>query len=98
MKALLLISFLFVGCYHSANLSENTNLKDIDFSNVEKWKRGESCESYLLGLFGPLSPGAGGSSVVDAVKKAKVSKVHVVEYSFSWPVVAAKYCTIVYGE
>ncbi|MCP5169603.1 MAG: hypothetical protein H6999_07590 [Hahellaceae bacterium] len=80
------------GCSVVALNSANTaDLNKVDFK--KSFRTGEACESTFL-IFGPF----GSSSVVDAAKSGKLSKVDVVEQKSTNYFIASKRCTIVHGE
>ncbi|MDD4519339.1 MAG: TRL domain-containing protein [Alphaproteobacteria bacterium] len=96
MKKFILASCLFLlsGCIQVTPIANTTNVTDVDFSNVEQFKTGEDCTYFLLGLIGPF----GDIQLTEAVRKARISKVKVVDKSFSYYVLFSRSCLHVYGE
>ena len=72
-------------------ITMQANLK-VNFSNMQKWKKGEDCYNVVLG-FGPF----GTNSLVNAAKNGRIKRVHYYEERTKFYVVAWKKCVIAYG-
>jgi hypothetical protein len=95
MRIIMLLALLALsGCIHDVPIVNTTDISQQDFSNANQWKRGESCESYLFGIFGP----SGDASIVKAAIRGDIKRIKVVESISKNHIVGRKYCTVVYGE
>ncbi len=68
-------------------------LKDMDYSNIDNLKEGESCSISLLGLIGPF----GDVKLTDAVKNGRITKVTNYDFNAKNYILAQRYCVRVYG-
>lgn len=86
---------LLAGCTTAfAPTSMNVaDLANVDFSNVQTMKQGESCATTILGLFTD-----GEAMVTTAARLGGISKVEVVEHKFSGNPLFSKQCVIVFGR
>lgn len=82
-------------CAHYSPVVNNTNINEIDFTDIGKWKRGVACSDYVLCLLGPIRGER--NSLSDAIKDGGLSRVYLVEQKFTWFLLLCQHCTIAYG-
>lgn len=70
------------------------DVSDVDWTQVTSMRSGQDCSWYFLGAL-PLS---GSASMVQAVSRAGISKLHVADYKTSSFLLVSKRCIVVYGE
>lgn len=70
-----------------------TNVATVDFSKVNRMKRGEACATTVLGLFT-----TGEAITTEAAKAGDISKVALLEHKFSGSPPFTKQCVIAFGE
>ena len=88
------VSFAILsGCQTIPPISNTTDLTKVDFSNVAKFKRGESCTTLLLGAL-PF----GSSRITHAVRDGHIKSLKVVEYEVRNYIVLNQFCVVAYGE
>ncbi len=68
-------------------------LKDMDYSNIDNLKEGESCSISLLGLIGPF----GDVKLTNAVKNGRITKLTNYDYNYQNYILAQRQCIRVYG-
>ena len=68
-------------------------LKDMDYSNINNLKEGESCSLSVLGLIGPF----GDMKLTNAVKNGLITKLTNYDYNYQNYILAQRYCIRVYG-
>lgn len=96
--SLVLMSFILVGCA-SVGPTGGVLFHDIKYGidatpGIEAKKRGEACQSSILGLVG-----TGDASIDTAKKFAQISEVSSVDAtSMSILGLYNKYCTVVHGK
>lgn len=78
-------------CMTVTPVVNSVDLTQVDFS--QPMRRGEACETWVLGL----GPFGGTASVVEAVEKAAIATVKVVDYEHRWYVIARQSCIVVHG-
>ena len=83
---------LSIGCVTYAPLMNSVDVTQIDYSTP--MKRGQDCAIMVLGFIGPF----GQASMVDAIKRVKISKVKALEYSRDSYILYSRSCVDVYGE
>ena len=73
----------------------NSNLHEIDFSDIAMYEKGKDCSRKLLGIL----PIDGNESVINAIKRAKIRNVKVVDRykGIALFTLGTKSCVIVYG-
>ena len=67
---------------------------DVDFTQLASMKKGESCSTMILGIFGP----DGDASVAAAAVKAGIRQVRYVDNRIRNYILWYKFCVIAYGE
>jgi TRL-like protein family len=67
---------------------------DLDFTQLSSMKKGESCSTMVLGIFGP----DGDASVAAAAAKAGIRQVRYVDNRIRNYILWYKLCVIAYGE
>jgi hypothetical protein len=67
---------------------------DMDFSQLASMKKGESCSTTILGIFGPN----GDASVAAAATKAGIRRVRYVDNRIRNYLLWYHFCVIAYGE
>lgn len=67
---------------------------DIDFSQLESMKQGESCSLTVLGIFGPN----GDASVAAAARAGNLTRVRYVDNRFENYFLWHRLCVVAYGE
>jgi hypothetical protein len=67
---------------------------DLDFTQLASMKKGESCSTTILGIFGPN----GDASVATAAAKAGIRKVRYVDNRIRNYILWYHFCVIAYGE
>lgn len=97
-KTLLLISSILLlasSCTikYTPVSSAMINVTDYEIGDLNKLKTGESCATYILGLH----PVDASTSVIDAMKNGKITKIKMIDSSFSNYFFVHKVCTIVHG-
>jgi hypothetical protein len=68
-------------------------LSKVDFSNVSKFKRGESCTTLLLGIL-PF----GTTRITNAARDGRIKALKVVEYEMRNYLIISQFCVVAYGE
>jgi hypothetical protein len=68
------------------------DVTQIDYS--QPMKRSQDCTIFVLGFLGPF----GQTSMMDAIRKANISKVTAAEYSTDWYVVFTRSCVDIWGQ
>ena len=68
-------------------------LKDMDYTNIDNLKEGESCSLSVLGLIGPF----GDMKLTNAVKNGRITKLTNYDYNYQNYILAQRYCIRVYG-
>jgi hypothetical protein len=66
----------------------------IDFSQLGTMKRGESCSTMILGIFGPN----GDASVATAAKAGGITQVRYVDNRIRNYILWYRFCVVAYGE
>ncbi|MFV0625748.1 MAG: TRL domain-containing protein [Alphaproteobacteria bacterium] len=79
--------------YDRTPLMNTSDLSRVDFSKISEMKKGEDCSTTVL-FFGPY----GDRSIVNATKKARISKVEVVDYTANSYIFSSQSCVVVYGH
>ena len=67
---------------------------DIDFSELDTMKQGESCALTVLGIFGPN----GDASVATAARAGNITRVRYVDNRFENRILWHRFCVVAYGE
>jgi hypothetical protein len=67
---------------------------DLDFTQLGSMKKGESCSTMILGIFGPN----GDASVAAAAAKAGIRQVRYVDNRIRNYILWYHFCVIAYGE
>jgi hypothetical protein len=88
----LLSMVALTACVSMPPISNNTNLQEVDFGEVSKFRKGESCTTFLLGLI-PF----GTSRITAATRDGKIRRVKVVEYETRNYIVISQFCLIAWG-
>ena len=70
-----------------------TELANVNFTEVQNMRRGESCSTTILGLYTD-----GEAMVTSAARSAGISRVSVVEHKLSSNPLFARQCVIVFGR
>ncbi len=86
------IFYSLSSCVTHPPIMNQTSLNEVDFSNVAKFKRGESCTTFLLGLI-PF----GSSRITAAARDGKLKKIYVLEYENRNYILVTQSCLMVYG-
>ena len=96
LAAPLLLSLAGAGCSAMITPAATTFpvTEDIDFSELESMKQGESCALTVLGLFGPN----GDASVAAAARAGNISRVRYVDNRFENRFLWHRFCVVAYGE
>ena len=68
-------------------------LKDMDYSNIDNLKEGESCSVSILGLIGPF----GDIKLTNAIKNGRITKLMNYDFNAQNYILAQRYCVRVYG-
>ncbi len=68
-------------------------LKDMDYSNIENIKEGESCSFSILGLIGPF----GDVKLTEAIKNGHITKLANYDVNARNYILIQRYCIRVYG-
>ncbi len=97
-KTLIILSTLLLAtasCTHkyTPTSSSMINVTDYEVGDLSKLKTGEACMTRVLG-FPPVNAS---TSVIDAMKDGKISKIKMIDNSISNNVFTTKVCTIVHG-
>jgi hypothetical protein len=66
----------------------------MDFSRLATMKRGESCSTTILGIFGPN----GDASVATAAKAGGITQVRYVDNRIRNYILWHRFCVVAYGE
>ena len=66
----------------------------MDFSRLATMKKGESCSTMVLGVFGP----SGDASVAAAALKAGIRQVHYVDNRVRNYILWYRFCVVAYGD
>jgi len=85
--------FLAACAYGRTPVINTANIDQIDFSQIDSMKRGRDCSWGVLFL-GPF----GTQKVTNAVRRAGISKVEVVDYDIRSWILFARSCVEVYGR
>ena len=97
MKKLILTLSLILGLSACAAthtpVIQTIELKDMDYSNIDNIKEGESCSLSLLGLIGPF----GDVKLTDAVKNGHITKITNYDFNAKNYVLIQRYCVRAYG-
>lgn len=80
------------GCMTVRNVTNTTNITGLNITSPNL-KKGTDCSTYILGLIGPF----GNTTIRDAAKDAKITKIAYVDYEDSYYLLYGQRCTIVYG-
>lgn len=67
---------------------------NVDFTQLGSMKKGESCSTTILGIFGP----DGDASVATAAAKAGIREVRYVDNRIRNYILWYHFCVIAYGE
>jgi hypothetical protein len=67
---------------------------DMDFSQLATMKRGESCSTIVLGIFGPN----GDASVATAARAGGITRVRYVDNRIRNYFLWYRFCVVAYGE
>ena len=73
--------------------SSMINVTDYTIGDINKLKTGEACITRVLGF----SLSEASTSVIDAMRNGGISKIKMIDKSFSDNVFTTKECTIVHG-
>lgn len=94
MGRLFLVACLIflAGCVSTPPIMNTTDLSRVDFSDVKKFHRGESCTTFLLGII-PF----GSTRITAAVRDGRIKNLKVTEYEVRHFVVFSQFCLIAYG-
>ena len=68
-------------------------LKDMDYTNINNIKEGESCSLSLLGLIGPF----GDIKLVDAIKDGNINKITNYDFNTKNFILVQKHCIRAFG-
>ncbi len=97
MKKTLIAALLVcaASCTHkyTPTSSSMINVTDYEIGDAAKLKTGEACMTTFLGF----PPAESSVSVIDAMKNGKITKIKMIDKSYSYYFLAAKECTIVHG-
>jgi hypothetical protein len=66
----------------------------LDFSQLATMKRGESCSTTVLGIFGPN----GNATVATAAQAGGIAQVRYVDNRFRNYILWYRFCVIAYGD
>ena len=66
----------------------------MDFSQLQTMKRGESCSTTILGIFGPN----GDATVASAARGAGITQVRYVDNRIRNYLLWYRFCVVAYGE
>lgn len=66
----------------------------MDFSQLSTMKRGESCSTMILGIFGPN----GDASVATAARAGGITQVRYVDNRIRNYILWYRFCVVAYGE
>ncbi len=69
------------------------NVTDYEIGDLSKLKTGEACMTRVLGF----PPSNASTSVIDAMKDGKISKIKMIDSSVSSTVFTSTVCIIVHG-
>lgn len=99
MKKTFILSILILAsaCTVKTTPIQNANFNEIDFTLVHRFEEAKSCKRFLFGFIPILS---GQPTIINAAKKANLSKIHVVDYEYGIAIFppGTKKCIIAYGE
>lgn len=84
--------FLLAGCLTVPPIMNMTDLTKVDFSEVHKFRRGESCTTILLGLI-PF----GSTRITEAARDARIKTLKVIEYETRNYVFFSQFCVVASG-
>jgi hypothetical protein len=68
--------------------------QEMDFSQLQTMKRGESCSTMILGIFGPN----GDATVASAARVGGISRVRYVDNRIRNYLLWYRFCVVAYGE
>jgi len=87
-------SLMLLGCSVTGTpLINSTDLSSVDFSKIDKLKRGEDCAKHYLG-FGPF----GTRSIRAAAKNGGIAKVKVIDNENTGGFFSSSACVVAYGN
>lgn len=98
MKKLIILSTLLLtstSCTYKYTpiSSAMINVTDYEIGDLSKLKTGEACMTRVLGF----PPSNASTSVIDAMKDGKISKIKMIDSSVSSTVFTSTVCIIVHG-
>lgn len=83
------------GCITVTPLVNSTDISKLSSNDIRELKTGESCSVYFLGFIGPF--GRRGT-LSQAIFRARISNVKIVEEEFNHYGIYAERCIKVYGQ
>jgi len=90
--AFCIVFFLVQSCVSLPPIQNTTNLSNVDFSEVQRFKRGESCTTFFLGII-PF----GSTRITGAVRDGRIKSLKIVEYENRNYLIITQSCLIAYG-
>jgi hypothetical protein len=87
-----LLAACLQGCVTVPPVQNQTDLSSVDFSQLAKFKQGESCTTFLFGFI-PF----GSTRIVSAVKDAQIKQLKIIEYEYRYYYLVNQFCLIAYG-
>ena len=95
-RLLSLTSLLLLGACATrvVPITNSVDTTHIDYSNASQIQAGQSCQDFVLGIF----PVGDDMSLFDAIERAGIRRVTMLEYGVTNHVVFTERCVIVHGD